>query len=50
VTVAVSVKTVPGNAVTVTTILMVTVTFLARFPTFTVTGPLLPTAGDVTAP
>jgi hypothetical protein len=49
-TVALSVSTVPDGAVTVTTTLMVAVAPFARLPRFTVTVPLLPTAGAVTVP
>lgn len=50
VTIAVLLSTVPDSAVTVTTTVMVAVAPFARLPRFTVTVPLLPTAGAVTAP
>ena len=50
VTVAVSVSTVPGLAITVTTTLMVARAMAGRFPRFTLTVPLLPMAGAVTIP
>jgi hypothetical protein len=49
-TIAVLLSTVPDSAVTVTTTLMVAVAPFARLPRFTITVPLLPTAGAVTAP
>jgi hypothetical protein len=50
VTVAVSVSTVPGFAITLTATLMVARALAGRFPRFTLTVPLLPMAGAVTVP